>query len=201
MKEINFRYTNHDSYSLARSFLLMGGLIIFASVIDIILMSLPIDWAALGTPGVVVRSAAMIISGGFGMYLGFKLSLKLFDLQGSVIIKDSEIILKKGRKVQSADISEIIEVRKDMFAKFDGLRFKDNKAFGPLYTKHSIVTKNHEIFAMASVKEGWEKAGKEVFGRENPIPIYSIDDVFREVSAYVKAAKSKDAQDVQDTQE
>ena len=194
MKEINFRYTNHDSYSLARSFLIMVGMIVFASVIDILLMSLPLDWQAMGNTGIVIRSAAMALSGGFGIYLGFKLSLKFFDSQGSVIIKDGEIILKKGKKEQSADIANIIEVRKDMFAKFDGLRFKDNKAFGPLYTKHSIVSKDYEIFAMASVKEGWEKAGKEVFGRENPVPLYSIDAAFKEVSAYVKEIKDKDKQ-------
>ena len=197
MKEVNFRYTNHDSYSLARSFLLMAGMIIFASVPDFLLLSLPVDWQAAGTVGVAVRAVCMVISGGFGIYLSFKLSLRLFDGQGSISMTDSEITLKTGKKVQKAAIKDIVEVRKDIFAKFDGLRFKDSKAFGPLYTRHSIVTKEQEFFALASVKEGWEKAGKEVFAKENPMPIYSIDGAFKVLSVYVDEIKKQENEEAE----
>jgi len=192
MKELNFRFTNHDSYSLARSFIIMFGMIIFASISDIIMVSLPVDWFSMGNAGVAIRGASMAICAGFGIYLGFRITLKLFDNQGSIIIKDNIVILKKGRKEQSADIKDIVEVRKEMFAKFDGLRYKDSKAFGPLFTKHSIVTKERELFALASVQEGWMKAGKEVFGRENPVPLYSIDDAFKELARHVDEVKKQE---------
>jgi len=160
-------------------------MVIFASTADLILEFMPVSWQNTGIAGVIIRAVCVALSGGFGVYLGFKLSLKLFDKKGTIIIKDSEIILKKGKREQKTEIKDILEVRKDMFAKFDGLRYKDTKAFGPLYTKHSIITEERELFALASVAEGWEKAGREVFGRENPVPIYSIDTAFKELAAYV----------------
>ncbi|MCL2565619.1 MAG: hypothetical protein FWE24_07410 [Defluviitaleaceae bacterium] len=197
MKEINFRYTNHDSYSLARSFFTMGGMIIFASVIEFILFNLPVDWTALGTLGIVIRGIGIGIGVFLGIYLGFKLSCRVFDKHGSIILNDNEIILKTSKGNQQAAIENILEIKKEIFAKFDGLRFKDTKTFGPLFTKHSIITAEKEIFVMSSIAEGWEKAGKEVFGRENPVPIYSIDEAFKEVDAYVKKVK----QESKETQE
>jgi len=200
MKEINFRYTNHDSYSLARSFLTMGGMILFAVAIELFLFYLPINWQALAAIGTVIRGIGMGAGAFLGIYLGFKLSRRIFDKQGSVILNGNEIILKTNKRERKIAIENILEIKKDIFAKYDGLRFKDVKSFGPLFTKHSIVTAEKEIFVMSSVEEGWTKAGKEVFGRDNPMPIYSIDDAFKEVDAYVKKIKqeSKESQESQE---
>lgn len=191
MKELKFRYTDHGSYGLARSFFVMVGMVAFASGIDFIMFILPVNWLALGTAGSVIRAVLMGAGVVVGIYLGFRLALKLFDREGTVIIDDDKLIIKLGRKEHKFYIKDIKEVNKDIFARFDGLRFKDNKTIGPLFTKHSIITDNGEFFVMASTNEGWTKAGKSIFDKENPVPIYSIDNVFKEISAHVKEVNKR----------
>jgi len=192
MKELKFRYTDHGSYSLARSFLIMIGMVLIASGVDLIFIALPIDWQALGATSNVIRSILMALGAIAGIYLGFKASLKLFDREGVAILDADKLILKLGRKEHEFYIKDIEEVGKDIFAKYDGLRFKDTKPFGPLFTKHSIMTDKGEFLVMASVEEGWIKAGKSVFDKENPVPIYSIDDAFKEINRYVNEVKKHD---------
>lgn len=190
MKELKFRYTNHEWYSLVRSFLIMIGIVLIVSVIDFILLALPIDWQT--TFGTVVRSIGLAVGAVAGVYLGFIISCKVFDKEGIAILNDGEIVLKLGKKEQRFFIKDIEEVCKDTFAKYDGLRFKDTKTIGPLYSKHSIVTARGEFSIMASIEEGWKKAGMSVLGKENPVPIYSVDEAFEKLSRHVDMVKGRE---------
>ena len=185
MKELRFRYTNHEWYSLVRSFLILIGMILVASVIDIVLLALPVNW--LSAVGTVVRSVGLVIGLSVGAYLGFRTSRKLFDKEGTVTLADDKITIKLGKKEREFDITDIEEITRDTFAKFDGLRFKDTKSFGPLFTKHSIVTEKGEFSVMSSIAEGWEKTG---LGKDNPIPIYSLDDAFESVRRHFDRVRS-----------
>jgi len=189
MKKLKFRYTNHEWYSLVRSFLIFIGVVLIVSAIDFVLLALPFDWHS--TSGTVVRSIGLIIGAICGGYIGFKISRKLFDKEGSVTITDNEILVRLGKKEWDFAINDIKEIYGDTFAKFDGLRFKDTKTFGPLYTKHAIITSKGEFFVTASIEEGWEKAGSTIWGKDNPIPEYSLDVAFDEVRDYVEEVKGR----------
>jgi len=189
MKELKFRYTNHEWYSLVRSFLILIGVILIVSAIDFALLSLPFDWHA--TSGSVIRSIGLVIGAICGGYIGFKIARRLFDREGSVTLTDKEVIVKLGKKEWNFEINDISEVYGDTFAKFDGLRFRDAKAFGPLYTKHAIVTARGEFFVTSSIEEGWVKAGSSIWGKDNPIPEYSLDVAFDEVRDYVEEVKGR----------
>ena len=199
MKELKFRYTNHEWYSLVRSFLVLFGIILIVSAIDFTLLALPFDWHT--TVGTVVRSTGLFIGAVCGGYIGFRISRKIFDKEGSVILTDDEVIVKLGKKERKFAIKDINEVYGDTFAKFDGLRFKDAKVFGPLYTKHSIVSARGEFFVLASIEEGWIKAGCTIWGKDNPIPEYSLDVAFDEVRDYVEEVKGKNASETQEASE
>ena len=189
MKELKFRYTNHDWYSLARSFLILIFVVLIVSIIDVILLAIPLDWQA--AFGVAVRSIGLVVGAVAGSYVGFKIACKLFDKHGSVVLADDKIIIKLGRKERTFAIKDITEVYGDTFAKYDGLRFRDAKTMGPLYTKHTIVTAKGEFFVLASIEEGWEKSGSTVFGKDNPIPTYSLDIAFDEVKDHVEEIQGR----------
>jgi len=189
MKTLKFRYTDHGSYSLARSFFMTIGLIILVSIADLLWFYVPINFLALGTFGTVIRVIFMLAGAFAGMYLGFRASCSLFDREGTIILNNDSIEVKIGRKSHKIYITEIESVEMSVFAKYDGLRFKASKALGPLFTNHTIMTTRGELSVMASAKEGWEKAGKDIFGRESPTPTYSIDDAFAELSSHVDKLK------------
>ena len=199
MKELKFRYTNHEWYSLVRSFLILIGVIVIVSAIDFVLLALPLDWHAVH--GSVVRSVGLIIGGIGGGYIGFKITRRLFDKEGSVILTEDEVIVKLGKKERRFAIKDIDEVYGDTFAKYDGLRFKDTKALGPLYTKHAIVTARGEYIVTASIEEGWEKSRETVWGKDNPIPTYSLDVAFDEVRDYVEEVKGRGKVSAQEVSE
>ena len=189
MKELKFRYTNHEWYSLVRSFLILVFLVLFVSVIDIVLLALPLDWQAMH--GSVIRSIGLIIGAAGGAYVGFKIACRLFDKEGSVVLTNNEVIVKLGKKERTFAIQDIEDVYGETFAKFDGLRFKNTKTMGPLYTKHAIVTERGEFFVLASIEEGWEKSRGVVLGKDNPIPTYSLDIAFDEVKDHVEGIQAR----------
>ena len=198
MTETEYRVTNHEWYSIVRSFMVMGLMFLLISVFTLITDAIDPEWLHFTIGGTIVKAIGIAASMVGAVFLSVKWSAKLFDKKSSMAIVDETITITRGSKKVQIYLHEISEVRKRTFAAYNDKKDKDARIFGSLYVEYIVVTERGVFCESCSVAEGWEKMDKKLMSQDGFIPKYTIDEAYSKLEVIVREQKRIREQKVAD---
>jgi len=196
MTDMQYRVTNHEWYSIVRSFIVVGLMFLFVTLFSLATSLLDPMWLNFSIGGTVVKSIGIIISVCASVFLSVKWSVKLFDKKSSMTISDETITIKKGKKETKIYLHDISEVRKRVFASYSDRKDRDSRLFGPLYVEYIVVTGRGVFCESCSVAEGREKMEGKILNKDGFLPKYTIDETYSKLEKIVEEHKKSMEQKV-----